>query len=99
MESTTANEQRVPESRSIWQIILQAFVGVIVVGAQVLDHWGTSDLYGKFMGIAVLLLLVSGPTMALRRQRSGKEVSFSNLATTGYMLVWVTAYVLTRHSR
>jgi len=83
MESTTANEQRARESRFIWQIILQAFVGVIVVGEQVLDRWGTSDLYGKFMGIVVLLLLVSAPTMELRRQRSGKEVSFSNLATLG----------------
>jgi len=99
MESTTANEQRVPKSQSIWQVILQAFLGVIFVGEQVLGRWGTSDLYGKFMGIVILLLLVLGPTMELRRQRSGKEVSFSTLATTGYMLVWMTAHVLTRHSR
>jgi O-antigen ligase len=98
MESTTTAERSLSASPSVWPIIVQAFIGAFFVGDAVIDRWGTMGIYGKVVGIALLINLVLAPTMTLLRQRSGKEVSFSNLAANGYALVWITAYVLTRHS-
>ena len=99
MEPTTAIERTVPTSPALWPIILAALMGELIIGEQVLYRWGTSDLYGKVMGIVVLVLLVFNPMMELWRRRSGKDVRFSHLAASGYTLVWIVAYVLTRHSR
>jgi cellobiose-specific phosphotransferase system component IIC len=99
MEPTTEIERTVPTSPALWPIILAAFIAALIVGEQVLDRWGTSDLYGKVMSIVVLVILVFNPMMELWRRRSGKDVRFSHLATSGYTLVWIVAYLLTRHSR
>lgn len=97
MESTATIERGVSESPALWPTILQAFVGALIVGDQVQLRWGTSDLYGKFMGIAILIGLVLNPSIELWRRRSGRNVRFNNLAVSGYALVWVTAGVFARH--
>ncbi|MGA8503115.1 MAG: hypothetical protein WB683_16285 [Candidatus Sulfotelmatobacter sp.] len=99
MEPTITIDRSVPAPPSLWPITLQAFVGALFVGDQVLERWGTFDLYGKFMGVAILIGLVWGPAIELWRKRSGKEVRFSNLATSGYTLVWLTVILFSRHLR
>ena len=80
MEPTTKTiEARRDAAPALWPIILQAVVGAIIVGDQVTSHWGTWDLFGKFMGIAIPVIL-------------------SNLAVSGYSLVWVAAVVFNHHS-
>jgi hypothetical protein len=61
MESTTTVGRGDCEPSTLWPIILQAFVGALIVGDQVHLRWGTSDLFGKVMGIAILVGLVANP--------------------------------------
>jgi hypothetical protein len=99
MESTTTTIERgSSQPPAVWPIVLQAFVGALVVGDQVASRWGTWDLFGRFMGITLLVTLVLNPTIEAWRQHSGKDVRFSNLALSGYTLVWIAAVVFNRHS-
>ena len=98
MEPTTTIERSTSQSTALRMILVQAFVGALVVGDQVVFRWGTSDLFGRFMGIIFLVILVLNPTIEMWRQRSGKDVRFSNLALSGYALVWIAAVVFNRHS-
>jgi hypothetical protein len=99
MEPTTILERSVPESPSLWPIVLQALFGVLIIGDQVQERWATWDLMGKFMAPALLFGLVVGPAVELWRQRSGKAVRFRNLAGNAYTLVWIATLLFTRHSR
>jgi hypothetical protein len=66
------------------------------VADQVVSRWRTWDLFGRFIGISILVVLVLNPTEEVWRQRSGNEVRFSNLALSGYTSVWLAA-VLFNH--
>jgi len=99
MEPTTTIERGMSQSPALRMVLVQAFVGALVVGDQVVSRWGTWDLFGRFMGIGILVTLVLNPTIEMWRQRSGKDVRFSNLALSGYALVWVAAVVFNHHSR
>jgi len=83
---------------ALWPIVLQAFVGVLIVSVEVQDRWGTWDSTGKFIAVVLLSGLLLGPTVEIFRKLSGRDVRFSNLAISSYTMVWVATVLFTRGS-
>jgi hypothetical protein len=78
--------------------MVQAYLGLLIVGTQLAQHWRAFDLFDKSMGVFLIVALLLSPTTELWRKRSGKDVRFSNLAAVGYTLVWITAITFGIHS-
>lgn len=84
---------------ALWPVVVQAFVGALIVSVAARDRWGTWDSTSKFIAVVLLGGLLLAPTVEIFRKISGRDVRFSNLAVSSYTMVWVATVLFTRGSR
>lgn len=61
MEPTATTNGGMSKSATAGMILIQALVGALIVGDQIVSRWGTWDVFGRFMGISILVVLVLNP--------------------------------------
>jgi uncharacterized protein YqhQ len=93
MEASKTTSYNETGSNLLWVVVIQALVGILIVGVQVVQHWHAWRLMLRMISLLVLLMLVLVPSAEIIRRRQGKEVRFGMLAVNGYLLVWITAYL------
>jgi predicted metal-binding membrane protein len=93
MEASKTTSYNETGSNLLWVVGIQALLGVLIVGVQVVQHWHAWRLMLRMISLLVILMLVLVPSAEIIRRRQGKEVRFGMLAVNGYLLVWITAYL------
>jgi uncharacterized protein YqhQ len=93
MEASKTTSYNETGSNLLWVVVIQALVGILIVGVQVVQHWHAWRLMLRMISLLVILMLVLVPSAEIIRRRQGKEVRFGMLAVNGYLLVWITAYL------
>jgi hypothetical protein len=99
MEPTVTTDRNLARPASVVPILINALLGAFVVGIYMQDHWGVWDSTGRAIGVVLLIGLIGIPLRELWRERTGKDVRWEYLASTGYTLVFVATVLFNRHSR